>query len=67
MTEAEQQSLRFVLDGLVFPAQRWEVITKADWYGADAVTAHRLRQLPVRTHPYRDLRDVLTTLDEIRA
>ena len=65
MTEMEQQSLRLVLDGLVFPAQRWEIITKADWYGADSMTTHRLRQLPVRTQPYRDLRDVLTALDEL--
>jgi hypothetical protein len=63
MTEVEIQSLRRVLDGLTFPAQRWEIITKAGWYGADAVTTARLQQLPAR--PYRDLRDVLLRLDEI--
>ncbi|HEY3750169.1 MAG TPA: DUF2795 domain-containing protein [Pseudonocardiaceae bacterium] len=65
MTESERQSLHFVLDGLAFPAQRWEIITQADWYGADAVTTQRLRRLPPRGRPYRDLRDVMTTLDEL--
>jgi len=67
MTDMERQSLRFVLDGLTFPAQRWEIITTADLYGADAATTDRLRRLPSRNRPYRDLRDIVTTLDDMAA
>ncbi|HEY1574677.1 MAG TPA: hypothetical protein VGG05_25325 [Pseudonocardiaceae bacterium] len=65
MTEMEMQSLRIVLADLTFPARRWEIITKADWYGADAVTTHRLHQLPARPKPYRDLRELIRTLNEL--
>lgn len=65
MTETEEQSLRVALDGLPFPAQRWEILTRADWYGADFGTAQRLRRLPSRAEPYRNLRDVVTTLDGV--
>jgi hypothetical protein len=65
MTETDRQSLSLVLDGLTFPARRWEIITKADWYGADSMTAARLRRLPLRDQPFRDLREVVTTLDEL--
>ncbi|HEX5120192.1 MAG TPA: hypothetical protein VFW65_33825 [Pseudonocardiaceae bacterium] len=67
MTETEMQSLRIVLADLAFPARRWEIITKADWYGADAVTTLRLRRLPARTRPYRDLRELMRTLNELEA
>ena len=53
------QSLRFVLDGLDFPAERWQILTQADIYGADSVTVQRLRRLPSRVDSYRDLGDVL--------
>lgn len=67
MTEMEMQSLRIVLADLAFPAQRWEIITKADWYGADAGMTHRLQQLPTRARPYRDLRELIRTLNELDA
>ncbi|HEX3591299.1 MAG TPA: hypothetical protein VHV74_16895 [Pseudonocardiaceae bacterium] len=67
MTETEMQSLRIVLADLTFPAQRWEIITQADWYGADAVTTHWLRQLPSRAQPYRDIRDLMRALNDIAA
>jgi hypothetical protein len=67
MTEIEKQSLRFVLDGLTFPAERWRIVTAADLYGADVVTCQRLRRLPLRSHPYRNLQDVMDTLEEIRS
>lgn len=64
MTEWEQndQPLCFVLAELDFPARRWEILTEADIYGADIVTTRRLRRLPPREQPYRDLGDVLDTL-----
>ncbi|HEX4723035.1 MAG TPA: hypothetical protein VH333_11005 [Pseudonocardiaceae bacterium] len=58
----EQQSLRVVLAELTFPAQRWQIITSADLWGVDAATCERLRRLPLRPEPYRDLQDVLDTL-----
>lgn len=63
MTEAEKQSLRFVLDGLTFPAERWQIITAADFYGADVGTCQRLRKLPLRDRPYRNLQEVVRALD----
>ncbi|HEX3646866.1 MAG TPA: DUF2795 domain-containing protein [Pseudonocardiaceae bacterium] len=63
MTDLEKQSLRFVLDGLTFPAERWEILAAADFYGADVHTSRRLRGLPVRDRPYRDLQEVLHALD----
>jgi hypothetical protein len=63
MTETDKQSLFFVLDGLDFPAHRWEILVKADLYGADSVTKERLQRLPSREHPYHDLLDVVSTLD----
>lgn len=64
MNERHQfhRTLRFVLAGLDFPAQRWEIITKADTYGADSMTTQRLRRLPPREEPYRDLDEVLDML-----
>jgi hypothetical protein len=67
MTEIEKQSLRFVLDGLVFPAERWRILTAADLYGADAETSRRLRRLPLRSQPYRSLQDIVDTLEELRS
>jgi hypothetical protein len=63
MTEIEKQSLRFILDGLTFPARRWEIVTTADTYGADVATCQRLRRLPLRDRPFRDLQDVVDALD----
>ncbi|HEX3590110.1 MAG TPA: hypothetical protein VHV74_10785 [Pseudonocardiaceae bacterium] len=63
MNETDKQSLRFILDGLTFPAERWQILTAADLYGADVATCQRLRMLPVRNHPYRDLQDVVRALE----
>jgi hypothetical protein len=65
MTEIEKQSLRFVLDGLTFPAERWRIITTADLYGADVATCQRLRRLPLRSRPYLNLQDIVDTLEEM--
>jgi hypothetical protein len=67
VNERDQRSLRFVLAGLDFPARRWEILTAADWYGADAPTKRLLHTLPARDRPYRDLRDVITALDRAMA
>ncbi|HJP74615.1 MAG TPA: hypothetical protein VJ914_10125 [Pseudonocardiaceae bacterium] len=63
MTELDKQSLCFVLADLTFPAQRWEVLTQADLYGVDAVTRERLRLLPTRGTPYRDMQDIIDALE----
>ena len=49
--------LRYVLDGLTFPVDRWELIARAEHYGADAATLHDLRDLPPRR--YGSLTDVI--------
>lgn len=49
-----------VLAGLVFPAQRWEIMMFAEHYGADRFTRQRLADLPEGR--YRDLAAVTTAL-----
>ena len=61
----EQQSLRVVLAELRFPAERWQIVTTAELWGVDAAMCERLRRLPLRTVPYRDVQDVVDTLDSI--
>ena len=63
MTELDKQSLCFVLADLTFPAQRWEILTQADMYGVDGVTRERLRLLPTRSTPYRDMQDIIDALE----
>ena len=63
MNDTDKQSLRFILDGLAFPAERWQIVTAADFYGADVATCQRLRTLPVRSRPYRDLQEVVRALE----
>jgi hypothetical protein len=63
MTELDKQSLYFVLADLTFPAQRWEILTQADMYGVDGVTRERLRLLPTRSAPYRDMQDIIDALE----
>jgi hypothetical protein len=57
---AESMGIAQVLDGLRFPAARWQVIAQADYYGADAVTRAQLVTLPVGA--YTDLGAVLVAL-----
>jgi len=52
--------LRFVLDGLSFPVDRWELIARAEHYGADATTLHELRTLSERR--YFSLTDVINAI-----
>ena len=57
---ADVERISTVLDGLVFPAAKWQVVVQADWYGADAATLAQLWALPAAT--YRDLPGVLGAL-----
>jgi hypothetical protein len=49
-----------VLDGVEFPAAKWQLIAHADHYGADAVTRTELWSMPVGVYP--DLVSVLTAI-----
>lgn len=49
-----------VLDGLAYPAQRWQILIQAELYGADAMTKDVLRRLPQRS--YADSLDVTRVL-----
>jgi len=55
-----EQAVRQVLRGLDFPAERWQVITQAELYGADVQTREKLHQLPKRH--YRSTSDVTRAL-----
>ena len=61
---AASDRLRYVLDGLSFPVDRWELIARAEHYGADATTLHELRALPARR--YWSLTDVINAIAEDR-
>ena len=49
-----------MLDGLAFPAQRWQLLAQAELNGVDAVMHERLRRLPERE--YTDAGDVTYAL-----
>jgi hypothetical protein len=53
-----------VLNGLEFPAERWQVIAQAQYYGAGTAYTGELTRLPVRT--YQSLREVAVELSKVR-
>lgn len=59
------QRLRHVLAGQQFPAERWQLIVGAEFYGADAQTRYELQALPPKR--YVSLAEVLSTIDSARA
>jgi hypothetical protein len=61
MDAQRERAVRQVLHGLTFPAERWQVITQAELFGADVGTRTRLHSLPMRW--YRSPADVTTELD----
>lgn len=63
MTTAERvKTLEQVLSGLTYPAEKWQIVTQAELYGADGGTRARLRALPLRS--YRDCADVTRFLTD---
>jgi len=64
MTTNEHRALAAVLRDLTFPAHRWEIITQAGLYGADAALCRRLRELSANK-PYRDIAEVNAALATI--
>lgn len=60
MEPMDRSDVAAVLDGLRFPAYRWEVLTQAELFGTDMVTRTRLHRLPVRL--YADCDDVVATV-----
>jgi len=59
-----RQRLQQVLAGQQFPAERWELIVGADFYGADALTKSELHALPAVR--FRSLADVLHAVERLR-
>lgn len=53
-----------VLVGLTFPAQRWQLIAQAQYYGAGPAYTAELTQLPART--YQSMREVAAELARLR-
>ena len=60
MEPMDRADVAAVLDGLCFPAYRWEVIAQAELFGTDSVTRRRLHRLPARL--YADCDDVAATV-----
>jgi Protein of unknown function (DUF2795) len=60
MSGSVDQRVRQVLHGLRFPAEKWQIVTQAEIYGADAKTRDQLYQLPMRE--YRSWTEVAATV-----
>jgi hypothetical protein len=61
MNTDEAPTLKEVLRGVTFPAQKWEITTCAAIYGADLRTRRELYALPARS--YEDADDIAEALD----
>jgi Protein of unknown function (DUF2795) len=61
MDVQRERTVRQVLSGLTFPAEKWQIVTQADLYGADAHTRVELHGLPMRE--YRSPEDITAELD----
>jgi hypothetical protein len=57
--------LAAVLDDLVFPARRWQVLTVGDLYGVDTATRGLLELLPERR--YSSLAEIVAVVTAVRA
>ena len=62
MSRGVDQRVRQVLHGLRFPAEKWQIVTQAELYGADATTRDQLYQLPLRE--YRSWTEVAKTVTQ---
>jgi hypothetical protein len=60
MSRSVDQRVRQVLHGLRFPAEKWQIVTQAEIYGADATTRDLFHQLPMRE--YQSWTEVAATL-----
>ncbi len=59
-TTEEAPELAEILRGLSYPAEKWQITTCADVYGADIHTRRRLYDLPARV--YESAADVAAAL-----
>lgn len=59
-TTEDGTSLSEILESLSYPAEKWQITTCAEIYGADLRTRRELYTLPART--YRSAGDVAATL-----
>lgn len=60
-----ESKLLDALDDLSYPAQKWQITTCAEIYGADIHTRRTLYGLPART--YSDAADVVAELEPAAA
>ena len=63
--EGLRDVLAAVLDDLVFPAHRWQVLTTGDLYGVDTATRGLLELLPERR--YSSLPEIVAVVTAVRA
>jgi hypothetical protein len=61
--EREQTFLQ-VLRGLTYPAEKWQIVTQAELYGADSSTRGQLYRLPMRE--YATPAEITAALDRTR-
>ena len=57
-------AIQQILVGLTFPAQRWQLIAQAHYYGAGPAYTTELAHLPERT--YQSMREVVAELSRVR-
>jgi hypothetical protein len=64
---SHHRGLTCVVTGITEPyTAKPELKGRHDMYGADGQTRQRLRRLPLRDRPFRNLQDVVTALDAVR-
>jgi hypothetical protein len=50
MDRRHERALLQVLQGLTYPAEKWQIVTQAEIYGADGETRGKLYRLPMREY-----------------
>jgi hypothetical protein len=63
-TKSEAPSVAEILADIAFPAEKWQITTCADVYGADNSTRRALYSLPPKNYTSAD--EVREALDEVQ-
>ena len=61
MDPQHERMVRQVLAGLTYPAEKWQILTQAELYGADVGTVTELHRLPAKE--YRSPTEVTSALN----
>jgi hypothetical protein len=62
MDGQREQVFDQVLNGLTYPAEKWQIVTTAEIYGADVATTASLHELPMRE--YANIEEIAAELPD---